>query len=391
MEVSAVDKTGAGFASIKASAQKFSGKLGGMLGAAVSAAAAYGGVRAFSGAVQELGNLSDVAAKTGVSVEALTSTVAAFQASGLNISMDQLVKSYQYLEKSTGKIGEDAFYATLQSIAAIEDPVKRGNELMLKFGRSALELQPLVNGGEEVVQKFRTLQTLMPGVSTAAADAGDEIADAQGILGKGVQSIWLRAVGSICSMWSKNFPGGVRAGALNAVSYFEWGMKRIWNRAVKWGADIGNRLNAVWNWVANDYTWSQAMDEMYQVNNALRDEMDSQLAAIDAERNEYVEKLKSVSIDDLSGAMGKRAGTKGIAAQIGEAVGDAAGESAVKAAKRVTNNLMMGGSLDSLRLAVMGPEYENETKKQTRILERIAENTEGLGSGDALPVTDLGV
>ena len=37
---------------------------------------------------------------------------------------------------------------------------------------------------------------------------------------------------------------------------------------------------------------------------------------------------------------------------------------------------MMGGSSAANRLAVLGPEYQNEAKKQTDLLRKIAENTE---------------
>ena len=52
------------------------------------------------------------------------------------------------------------------------------------------------------------------------------------------------------------------------------------------------------------------------------------------------------------------------------------GTTAAKAAHRVTNQLMMGGSSAANRLAILGPEYQNEAKKQTDLLRKIAENTE---------------
>ena len=52
------------------------------------------------------------------------------------------------------------------------------------------------------------------------------------------------------------------------------------------------------------------------------------------------------------------------------------GTAAAKAAHRVTNQLMLSGSSAANRLSVLGPEYQNETKKQTDLLKKIAQNTE---------------
>ena len=43
---------------------------------------------------------------------------------------------------------------------------------------------------------------------------------------------------------------------------------------------------------------------------------------------------------------------------------------------KLKTELILGGSAKSLNLAMMGPQLQNETKKQTSILERIAKNTQ---------------
>lgn len=380
-----VDQTGAAFKSVGARAKATSASIRSIMGGAIAAAAAYLSVRAIVDSVKELGNLSDQAMKAGTSVEFLTKTTTAFQVAGLNIGTDQLVKSMQYLEKATGKTGEGAFYETIESLSKIEDPMKRGAEATKMFGRSALELQPLINGGEEAVRKFRMLADVMPGVSSAAANAGDEAADALTILGNGAQSIMLKAVGKICALWGDEFPGGVRAGALNAINAIEAFCKKAFAWATKYGAKIGNAFNAMWNFAANGYSWEQAWSEFGEVDDIIDRQMDAQLDAIDRAREEYKEKLKQLSIDDLANAFGKRSG---------KSIGEEAGEAAASAAKRITNQLVLGGSNAARKLQMFGPEYQSEQKKQTALFKTIADNTKQIAentgeTAEAYTPTDL--
>lgn len=377
-------ETAGAFNAIKSQASAAGANIRRVVGGAIAAAGAYMSVRAVSDATKQLGYLSDISAKTGASVESLTSTIAAFEVAGLNISMDQLVKSFQYLEKTTGEIGEDAFYKAMQNIAAIKDPIERGNALMRTFGRSALELQPLINGGEEVVQKFRTLQTLMPRVTTSAANAGDAVADAQTILGKGVSAMWQNVIGHLCELWGDEFPGGVRAGALNAVNYVEYMFKLIWHKMTKWGTKIAAAGQALFNFAANGYTWEQAWSEFGEVNAIIDSQMGQQLAAIDKARADYKANLATMNVDDLANAFGNRN-----ARAMGESVGDAAANAIERRAQKITNALIIGETNAANKLAMFGPEYQNEAKKQTELLTKIAENTAS-SEGAEIKVANLG-
>lgn len=368
--VTGVDQTAKTFQSIQARAIATGRRISSVMGGAIAAAGAYLSFRSIKSGIDELGSLSDMAMKAGTSVEFLTKTSTAFQIAGLNVGTDQLVKSMQYLEKATGKTGEGAFYNAIEALAKIEDPAKRGAEATRMFGRSALELQPLINGGEEAVQKFRTLSELMPGVGTSAANAGDEAADALKTLGTGMHNLFLKVVGNIIGMWSEDFPGGIRAGALNAINYFEWGLKRMFNRATYWGARIGLAFNAWANFLFRGYSWEAAGREHSELIRQLDNDLNGRLEEIDAARENYKAKLAQLNVDDLANAFGKNRGTS--AAPLAKEIGT----TAAKAAHRVTNQLMMGGSSAANRLAVLGPEYQNEAKKQTDLLRKIAENTE---------------
>lgn len=382
-KVKGVDATGKLFDTIGAKAKATGASIRAALGGALAAAGAYLSLRSVAGAVNQLGQLSDLAMKAGMSVEFLTKATTAFQVAGLNVSAESLVKAMQFMQKNTGKQGEGAFFDIAKQIAAIPDAAQRAQAAVQVFGRSGLELLPLVNNGQEAIDKFIALQNVMPGVSDAAAAAGDAANDALTIFGKGAQAIMLKAVGKICALWGDEFPGGVRAGALNAINAVEWFCKKAYALATKWGANIGNAFNAIWNWAANGYTWEQAWEEFGEVNDILNSQMDEQLKAIDKAREDYKKTLAEMSVDDLANPFGNVRG----ASAAGEAFGTAA-------AKRITNALILGNSNQANRLAILGPQYQNETKKQTSLLEKIAKNTEKTAEnteegGEQLAATDL--
>ena len=363
--IKGVDKTAGAFSSIKANAAATGAQIRSMVGGALAAAGIGLGLKGISDTINRLGKLSDIAMKTGASVEELTTMSTAFQVAGLDVSVDSLAKSFQYLEKNTGRRGANGFFQTVEEISKIEDPAKRGAEMVKNFGRSGMELAPLINGGDQVVAKFRQLAELMPGVTTAAANAGDEFADVQTILGKGAQSIWMKVVGKICSLWGEDFPGGVRAGALNAVNYIEYFCKLSLNRLTAWGAKAGLAIQAVWNWAANGYSWEDAWNEYGEVSDILGQQMDQQLKVIDKARQDYVAKLGQATVDDLANVFGKRNGGK-VTAELADTY----------RSPHIRNDLIMGGSNAAQRLQILGPNLQSESKKQTSLLEKIATNTE---------------
>ena len=128
--IKGVDQTGAAFKSISARAKATGASIRSIMGGAIAAAGAYLSFRSIKGGIDELGKLSDLAMKSGTSVDALTKSALAFQVAGLNLPVESLAKSFQYLKKQTGEGGIDNFYKVAQSIAAIKDPAQRGAELV---------------------------------------------------------------------------------------------------------------------------------------------------------------------------------------------------------------------------------------------------------------------
>lgn len=359
--VSGVDQTAKTFQSIQARAIATGRRIASVMGGAIAAAGAYLSVRSFANGVKELGKLSDLAMKSGTSVEFLTSAATAFQVAGLDISAESLASSMQYMQKT---VGDAPFDEVLKQIADIPDAAERAQAVVKTFGRSGMELMPLVNGGKEAIEKFETLRKVMPSVSSAAANAGDQAADAMKIFGDGAHNLMLKVVGKICSLWGEQFPGGVRAGALNAINWVETFFKKSWAWLQKWATYLG----AVGGYLAN--VFESGHDTAWKVFNDQIDEAsqtyEKAVAAAEEAREEYKATLAKLDVDDLANAYG---GKKGAAAAA--AAGASGG-----AAPRVSNELILGGSNAANRLALLGPSYQNEMKKQTSLLEKVAKNTE---------------
>lgn len=384
--VTGVDKTAKTFQSIQARAIATGNRIASVMGGAIAAAGAYLSFRAIKGGIDELGNLSDMAMKAGTSVDTLTKSALAFQVAGLNLPVETLAKSFQYLKKQTGEGGMDNFFKVAGEISKIDNAAERGAALVKNFGRSGLELQPLIDGGADAIAKMQTLTEIMPGVSQAAADAGDAASDSLKIFGTGAHNLFLKIVGNIVSMWSEDFPGGIRAGALNAVNWLETLAKKI----KAWVARVGNWIGSLGGLIYDSITgnWGSAWEVFQGTLRAGEDDFAARMEAANKSREEYITKLKTLNVDDLAGAFGGGRGTS--AAPLAEEIGT----TAAKAAHRVTNQLMLAGSSAANRLSVLGPEYQNETKKQTDLLRKIAQNTEKTAEntdemGDSYTPTDL--
>ena len=361
--IKGIDQTAGAFKSIGARAKATSASIRAAVGGAIAAAGAYLSVRAFTGAAKELGAISDAAMRAGTSVEFLTKATTAFQVAGLQVSQEGFVKALQYMQKNTGKQGEGAFFEITKQIAAIPDAAERANAAVKVFGRSGLDMLPLVNNGQAAIEKFQTLARIMPGVSGAAAAAGDAAADALTVFGKGAQTIGLKVVGKLCALFGEQFPGGVRAGALNAINWLETFFKKAYAYIAKYGAILGSVGGYLYDLFRVGP--SQAWETMTGTIEAAERDFESTIERANASREKYVADLKSLNVDDLAGAFGNQQNAE----MAGEALGAAA-------AKRISNQLMLAGGNDTRKLQIMGPQYQNEQRKQTSILEKIAKNTE---------------
>ena len=384
IRVQAKDQTSAAFGSIKSRAAATGAQIRSMLGGALAAAGAYLGFRAVKGGIDELGHLSDIAQKTSTSVGELTQTAAAMGALGIqNMGVDQLAKSFDYMAKTTGRSGMAGFYQTIAELGKIEDVAQRGQEAMKIFGRSGMEFMPLINAADTSVEALQTVVAAMPKVPQSAADAGDAMSDAMGFAANQVKSIWLQGLGAICGWFDNEYAGGVREASLTAGNYMEYYAKTAAAKCIMWYRKVQEYLkrfgDAIGTFVGVKMaggSWGEAWDMAGDAYKQAALEYEDVAKDLEKQEKERTERFKR-EFEDRAIAIKKFQGSYDSAAiSIKKRQEKTNGELEGLALKapQVRNELILGGN-EANRVALLGPQLQNETKKQTGILDRIAENT----------------
>lgn len=384
-EIKGVDKSAGAFGSIKGRAAATSAQIRSMVGGALAAAGAYLGFRSIKAGVDELGHLSDIAQKTSTNVGELTRTAAAMSALGIqNMGVDQLGKAFDYMAKSTGRTGMEGFYQTIAELGKIPDVSDRAQAAMQVFGRSGMEFMPLINAADTSVEALKTVANAIPAIPQSAANAGDAMSDAMGFAAQQAKSIWLQGLAAICGWFDNEYKGGVREASLTAGNYLEYYTKTAVAKAItywrkmqeylkRWGDAIGAFIGAK----MGGGTWGDAWEMAGQAYDSAVREYEDTAKELEQREHERTERFKrefedrAIAIEKFQGAY------DALAASIKQRQAiDAAKLEETARQTRISNDLVLGGSNAATRMQILGPTLQNETKKQTSILERIAKNTE---------------
>ena len=414
--IKGVDQTAGAFNSIAARAKATGAQIRSIMGGAIAAAGAYLSVRAVKEAVAELGKLDDIASKTSTNVEELTQAVNGLQIIGISTSVDSLAKSLMLMQKNTGRSGMAGFYETIEELGKIPDVAERSKQAMAIFGRSGLELMPIVNAAREGTDAIKGVIGAMPGIPAAAAKAGDDANDAWSIVCAEFHSLWLQTVGAVLRFFGADMGNGMRQAAAEGMAQFEFGIKtgfvsvkmalaQIWRytagyiqqffsaiangigvgiqsiQAAAVGVYKGKGIKELWK----EQLWyfKEGMDAVKDGWSDTGEKLDQELRDLDEENQKRVdawmkrrdEKMEAASklglnyrkVSEAMSAPDAPGGNNATPANVAEAVSRAV---------RVSNSLIMGGSNAERRLSVLGPTYQNEQKKQTEYLKTIAKNTE---------------
>lgn len=387
-EIRGVDKSAGAFGSIKNRAAVTSSQIRSMVGGAIGALGAYFTFSSIKGGIDELGHLSDVAQRTSTSVDELTQTAAAMSAIGVNMGVDQLAKAFDYMAKSTGRSGMAGFYQTIDELGKVDDVSKRAQAAMQAFGRSGMEFMPLINAADTSVEALKTVVDAMPKIPQAAADAGDAMSDAMGFAANQAKSIWLQGLGAICGWFDNEYKGGVREASLSAGNYLEYytkvavakcitWYKKLQNGLKVWGDAIGAFVGAAYVKITEGGSWDDVWNLTTQAFSQSLDEYEDEskrLDEIEAERTERFKRNfdeRKIAIEKFQGAYNKAA----VSIEGRKAMG-ADAEADIGRQTRISNDLVMAGSNAAMRMQILGPTLQSESKKQTALLERIATNTE---------------
>lgn len=414
--IKGVDKTAQAFQSIQSRAAQAGSRIASVVGGAIAAAGAYMSFRAVKSGVDELGKLSDVAQRTGANVADLTRTVTALQVLGINTDIDSLAKSFQFMERNTGRTGLQGFYQSIEELRGIPDLAERSEAAMKMFGRSGMELMPLVNASNNSVQALKDVGAAMGGVPQAAAEAGDAAADSMTAAAGKIKSLWLELVGKVVSYWDNNFDGGLRGATMRGIAYVDYFCEKSKRLFAAWGdwliglwaqIDASGRgaierttsyywelIKAGGGWVSDIIT--QNVDEIREkgllgkANENFSRKLDKAVdrfvgdidwtapivstADLELRLQQALEKANKAA-DAAARGLGRADEPRTEARQVGTEAGKAAGEAAAKAASRISNQLIMGGSNAATKLGLLGPQWQSEQKKQTELLRDIKKNT----------------
>lgn len=388
IEIKGKDGTGGAFSSIKARASATGAQIKAMVGGALAFAGAYVGLNAIIGGINNLGKLSDIAQKTSTSVDDLTRATGAFAALGVNVSVDTFAKSMDYLAKNTGRSGMEGFYQTIEEIGKVPEVADRAELAMKYFGRSGMEFMPIINGADETVNALKTVVAAMPAIPQSAADNGDAMADAMGFAANEVKSIWAQGLGAVCGYFDNEFQGGVREATLSAGNYVTYFVKVAAAKCIKWFRQLqeylkrfydmyGAFIGTLWGGGSLGDAWDAAGDAY---NEAVEhfDEISEELEKTEQARTERFKRNfeeRKIAVEKFGEAY-KRAA---ISIKDREALdAEKRKEDILEAAKRqarIQNELVLGGSNAVSKLQILGPSFQNEAKKQTKLLEKIASNT----------------
>ena len=386
--VKATDQTAGAFRSIQSRATAASARLRSVLGGALAAAGAYMGFRSVMEGINNLGHLSDVAQKTSTSVDELTRAGTAMNILGIqNMSIEQLAKAFDYMQKTTGRSGMEGFYQTIREIGKLPDAAERGQAAMAVFGRSGMEFMPLINAADKSANALKDVIDVMPGIPQSAADAGDDAADAMAIMSDNVKNIWQMGIGTIVGWFGKNYEGGIRTAALNASNSMILYARIAVQTALQYYRKFSGFFEKVGGWVgtfAGTMMAGGGIGEAFKAANEdwretakAQDVVEEALEKRDRERRErwgaeWEERRAKISRFAKSYNNAVRT-TRDRNLLDGE---DPLAQDAVGKAKKFQNELVMGGSHRASQLAAMGPQMTNEIKKQTGILEKIRVNTQ---------------
>lgn len=215
----AINKTGRVFRQITQSALAVGKKI-----ATIGAGFAVGGAAAIAATAKSLGHLSDVAMQAGVSTAEITKMSTAMDVLGIKSSTpEQLAMAFQRMAKTTGETGVAGFEKVIGAISEMGTVEERASAAMAVFGKSGMDFLPLIEGAaKNGTAALHDVIAAMPGVSQAAAEAGDALADGMKVMGDGIKSVWYEGIAKVVNLINSRFAGGVREAAMKGAAWMRY-------------------------------------------------------------------------------------------------------------------------------------------------------------------------
>lgn len=386
IKVKAVDNTKAGFNSIAKTATTTSARITKMIGGAVAAAGAYMGTQAIVQSISTLGSLSDIAQRTKTSVEELTQATTAFNILGVqNMGVEQFAKALDRMQKNTGRQGLAGFYETLTTLSKINNLADISSETMRIFGDEAgAFLTPLVEGAKNGVVNLQTVISLMPKISSSAADVGDAFNDSFEIIKAQFDADFKNTLGDFLNWLNEKFPNGIRVATLKALAYWDYYFEKSknWlNEHAGWITTTFKNLGVGYRVVKSFFTGESSVPTYKPpAKDSPYEKLQKRLDEIDKLAKAYENAAKTISGNNVSklgqqysNYVPKNDLTDEVSDLLDLLGGDNNKISNVNQTN-ANNDLILANTNEALKLAMNHPEI-NEIKKQTDVLKEIAKNT----------------
>lgn len=252
---SAINRTGRVFREITQGALSVGKKI-----ATIGAGFAAGGAAAIAATAKSLGRLSDVAMQAGVSTEEITKMSTAMDVLGIKSSTpDQIATAMQRMAKTTGETGVAGFEKVVGEISKLGTVEERATAAMQTFGKSGMDFLPLIEAAaQNGTGALHNVIAAMPGISDAAAAAGDAASDAMTTVTNGIKAAWGETVGSILEWMNGQFEGGIRGVAVNVAAHIKYGAAL----AFRWMVAAFENIAKAYHAMSAD--WGKTFSQMWQ-------------------------------------------------------------------------------------------------------------------------------
>ena len=248
LKVAAVNATSRVFRDISSSASATIGKIAKWT---AGLGAAYLSARGVASSFQEMGKLSDVAQAAGSGVEELTKLSGALDMIGVKVSKpEELAAAFQRMARTTGQVGVEGFHRVVEEISKLPTLQERYTAAVQVFGKAGEEFMPVIEGAaKNGIGYLKDVEAAIPGISDAAAKAGDDCMDAFGAIKRSAAKIWNEGLMKVAQLVMGQFTGDIKTAALVCAAYMEYFARVSWRYVSAFFGDFKENMADIGAWV----------------------------------------------------------------------------------------------------------------------------------------------
>ena len=423
IKIKASDQTTSAFKSIESNAKMSSTRINKMVGAAAATAAAFISTKLASGAtglvtgtVNEMTSIGEQASLASISVEDLTRATAALDTIGIKgANLESFSKALATMQKTTGKQGLSGFYETIDALNSIESTSEKAKKATEAFGDFGLSLMPLIESTDQTRESLKSVVDMMPSLGTEATSQATSAQKAMKLFNTEIKYGFMQMLGDIVGSGNESFngPDGLVVAAAIAANNMFYFFQRAVNKTIT----LWDRLRAGFELAAGTgFTFVGAMSagaSLSEAYNLAKEDfittqaamVESIFGAYDARKNiidrRYQQRLYDLNklaqeLDRLRRGLGKgnNKGLPNLTGSTSDGKDDKSGKPKTNTSngqkdvqqgqrdkQNLSNSLMLASTAEALKLSVLGPQTQNELKKQTGLLQQIKDNTKSTGAG----------